>query len=165
MIVCVLFFILKKGSSSFKVRNWYQAGQFSFDSGLGLRFRLASQLNPTIHKDRIVTWHPSKDSDIILNVDGSCCGNPGRAGFGGLLRTNDGRWICGFSGFIGISNNLHVELLGLYRGLRLAWDKGYRNVKYYSDSAHSIQHVSSSLNKWHFYAVRIFQIFYLEIGV
>ena len=34
-----------------------------------------------------------------------------------VLRTLDGTWLCGFSGFSGISNNLHVELLAIMHGL------------------------------------------------
>lgn len=39
--------------------------------------------------------------------------NLGRSSSGGLLQTSDGAWLCGFSGFIGISNNLHAKLLSL----------------------------------------------------
>lgn len=79
----------------------------------------------------LVTWHPSKDCEIILNVDGSNFGKLGRSGCGGLLRTNEGQWLCGFSGNTGILNNLHAELLGLLSGLMLSWDKCYCTVKCY----------------------------------
>lgn len=36
-----------------------------------------------------------------LNVDGCSLGNPGRAGFGGLIRNEIGEWLVGISGFIG----------------------------------------------------------------
>lgn len=57
--------------------------------------------------------------------------------------------------YIGFSNNLHVELLGLFHGPKLAWDKGFRVVKCYSDSTHAIQLVSSKVDKWHIYAAVI----------
>lgn len=44
-------------------------------------------------------------------------GNPGISGFGGFIRTDDGKWVWGFSGNIGISKNLHTELTALYKGL------------------------------------------------
>lgn len=73
--------------------------------------------------ERWVTWHPNREHGIILNVDGSCFGNPGRAGFGGVLRNQDGVWIQGFCGYAGIYNNIHVELLAIHHGLLLAWNK------------------------------------------
>jgi len=42
-----------------------------------------------------------------------------------VLRTSDGTWLCGFSGFSGISNNLHVELLAIMHGLKLTWERGH----------------------------------------
>jgi len=33
-----------------------------------------------------VSWHPSRVDEFILNVDGSCLGDMGKAGFGGLIR-------------------------------------------------------------------------------
>lgn len=56
----------------------------------------------------------------MLNVDGSSLGNPGASGFGGVLRNSDGSWIGSFSGSVGFSNDLHVELLALYNGLSMA---------------------------------------------
>lgn len=39
---------------------------------------------------RWVSWHPSREEIVILNVDGSNRGNLRRAGVGGLLRQADG---------------------------------------------------------------------------
>jgi hypothetical protein len=67
----------------------------------------------------------------VLNVDGSSLGNPGASGFGGVLKNSDGSWIGSFSGSVGFSNVLPVELLALYDGLRMAWDKGLRTLVCY----------------------------------
>jgi len=49
----------------------------------------------------------------ILNVDGSCIGNPSRAGFGGVIRNNSGNYVSGFSVFIyNFKDILLVELVG-----------------------------------------------------
>lgn len=69
-----------------------------------------------------VRWHLRSDS-IVLNVDGSCTGNLGRSGFGGLVRRGDGSWIIGFTGFVGVSNNLLPELLAISPGMDQAWGK------------------------------------------
>ncbi|KAK7269022.1 hypothetical protein RIF29_21737 [Crotalaria pallida] len=72
---------------------------------------------------RWVTWNPSCMLGVVLNVDGSVMGNPGAAGFGGLVRTNEGKWLCGFAGHFGTSNNIHMELLAIYQGLVIAWNR------------------------------------------
>jgi hypothetical protein len=44
-----------------------------------------------------------------LDVDGSSCSNPGRLGFGGLLRNEAGSWLMSFSGFAGVGTNLFAR--------------------------------------------------------
>jgi len=82
----------------------------------------------------------------IINVDGSSLGSPGRSVFGSVLRDSGGTWLCGFSGFIGISNNLHAELLAITHGLKLSWDKGHQNVICYSDSMCAIKLIQAPPN-------------------
>jgi hypothetical protein len=55
-------------------------------------FSMVHALGPTnkqyvIHQIR---WHPPPEGYIKVNVDGSSFGNPGNAGFGGLLRNDRG---------------------------------------------------------------------------
>ena len=97
-------------------------------------------------QQRWTSWHPSRMQATILNIDDSSFGNPGSSGFGGVLRTSDETWLCGFLGFFGISNNLHMELLAIMHGLKLTWEKGYRNVICYSDSLHAINLIQAPLN-------------------
>lgn len=68
-------------------------------------------------RERLVHWHPNRDIGVVLNVDGSSFGNPGRTGFGGLLREDDGTWIAGFIGYVGFSTNVHAELMAILYGL------------------------------------------------
>lgn len=82
---------------------------------------------------RQITWYEREREGVILNVDGSSLGNPGPAGFGGLARNPDGGWIFGFTGHIGFSEVL-AELLGIYNGLKLVWERRHRKVLYYIDS-------------------------------
>ncbi|KAJ1404893.1 Ribonuclease H-like superfamily, partial [Sesbania bispinosa] len=57
-------------------------------------------LNPPSHVRpptvTLVKWLPPQEDEIALNVDGSSMGNPGPAGFGGLLRDHQGSWMKGF---------------------------------------------------------------------
>lgn len=102
---------------------------------------LAANIRKCFHSDvaphkqqRWVQWHPSLDPVAVLNVDGSCLGNPGRAGYGGLLRTSEGAWVFGFFGFAGFSSIVYAELLAICRGLQMAWDSGVRHLVCYTDS-------------------------------
>ena len=63
---------------------------------------------------------------IKINTDGSSLGNPGQAGFGGLLCDENGKWVVGYSGYIPWADNLCVELLAMRKGLDLAWRLGLR---------------------------------------
>ncbi|PNX58144.1 ribonuclease H [Trifolium pratense] len=56
---------------------------------------------------------------LKLNMDGSSFGNPGRAGFGGLIRNDIGEWMHGFSSSCGRASNLLVELYAILKGLQL----------------------------------------------
>lgn len=55
-------------------------------------------------------------------------------------------------------SSLHAELWGLYHGLSLAWDKGYRNVTCYSDSQFAISLVKESSSIFHKYASLIHSV-------
>lgn len=71
---------------------------------------------------RWVIWQSSWEDCIVFNTDGSSLGNPSPSGFEGLLCHSDGSWIKGFAGYIGITDNLHAELLALLHGIQLAWE-------------------------------------------
>lgn len=87
-----------------------------------------------------------------MNVDGSSFGNPGNAGFGGLIRNNFGEWITGFSGSCGISTSMNAELLAIADGLKLAWYEGFRDVICESDSKTAVTLVQNGVSKVHLYA-------------
>lgn len=105
------------------------------------------------HQERWVKLHPLGDDRTIMNVDGSSFRNPGRAGFGGLVRRIDGSWVSGFSGSIGFSDNWHAELSALLHGLQLAWNEGIRNLLCYTDSMNTINLIRDPLPLFHKYAV------------
>lgn len=98
---------------------------------------------------RLVQWHTPPEAYIKLNVDGSSLGNPGRSGFGGILRDMNGEWVSGFSGFCGYTTNINAELLAIYHGLRVAWDMGFRLVICESDSQVAISLVTTEVDQFH----------------
>nr|KYP72298.1 hypothetical protein KK1_004886 [Cajanus cajan] len=71
----------------------------------------------------------AKEGDwVTINVDGSALTNPGAVGVGGLVRHNTSRFMVGFFGSIGVSNNIHAELVAMWKGLALCWEHGYSHV-------------------------------------
>ena len=94
--------------------------------------------HPTSHNvqqlARIVSWqHPSINS-VALNVDDSVFLNSNLRGFRGLIRDHTGSFLHGFFGKISRACILHVEILGLYHGLKLCWHTGFKHVLCLSDS-------------------------------
>ncbi|MCI11085.1 ribonuclease H protein [Trifolium medium] len=105
---------------------------------------MVQTLRPTNkhHVIRQVRWHPPPEGFIKMNVDESSIGNPGNAGFRGLLRNDRGNWIHGFSGSCGRASNLLTELSAIWSGLQLAWDLGYRSIVLESDSQAALDLIS-----------------------
>ncbi|KAL4296817.1 hypothetical protein GQ457_12G001150 [Hibiscus cannabinus] len=70
---------------------------------------------------------------VKLNVDASVSSRDHKAGVGGVLRDDLGRWIIGFSRFLGRCDSLIAELWAIHDGLLQAWDSGYTRVELESD--------------------------------
>lgn len=89
---------------------------------------------------------------VKLNTDGSFQRNKGQAGCGGLIRGEDGNWLCGFSKNLGLCNAYVAELWGVLEGLQLALSHGYRRVEVAVDSKVVANHINSrsqgSLEGW-----------------
>lgn len=65
---------------------------------------------------RWVQWVKPTPGEIKLNTNGSR-NNLDIAAFGGLLRDDQGIWLSGFSGKLGIVSVLSAELHGIKHGL------------------------------------------------
>lgn len=73
----------------------------------------------------------------------------------GVWLEPNGSWLFGFSGHVGISNVLKAELLGIYNGLNLAWDLGYRRLICYTDSLIAKKLITEQFEAYHQYAAII----------
>lgn len=82
-------------------------------------------------------------------MDGRARSNPGRPGFGGLVRNRVGSFLVGFHGSAGHTSVLHAEILGMLHGLQLCWDAGYRELVCYSDSTHAVELVMQGVATHH----------------
>ena len=66
-------------------------------------FDLVSGINREPHW---VHWIWLRDDFVKVNIDGCSRGNPRSASMGSLIRRDDGQWLVGFIGFLGVTGNL-----------------------------------------------------------
>ncbi|KAG2713072.1 hypothetical protein I3843_04G149000 [Carya illinoinensis] len=83
---------------------------------------------------KLVAWSMPSDGWVKLNVDGSCRGNLGSCGGGGVIRDEGGRFLATFSSKYGIGTNNEAELKALIGGLTLCKELGLVNLVIESDS-------------------------------
>ncbi|KAI5348581.1 hypothetical protein L3X38_001468 [Prunus dulcis] len=84
-----------------------------------------------------------------INTDGSRNCVSEFISAGGLLRDNYGAWIKGFFVKLGVGSVLEAELWGIFWGLHLAWESGFRVVEVESDSSVAVALLSSSTISTH----------------
>lgn len=107
---------------------------------------------------RLVRWSPRSTDSLVVNVDGSVRDSPTRGGFGGCSRSRLGQWLGGSYGYKDESQILHMELLAMFHGLRIAWDRGARVVECQSDSLEAVTLVNYFPPSRHLYASLIWDI-------
>ncbi|KAI5397975.1 hypothetical protein KIW84_063693 [Lathyrus oleraceus] len=83
---------------------------------------------------RLVSWHPSMENVIKINVDGSFISNLGSSGFVGLLRNPYGVGLQVLHEVVVSPIILNLELQVISHWLDIAWNHGFRNVICESDS-------------------------------
>ncbi|XP_028100952.1 uncharacterized protein LOC114300280 [Camellia sinensis] len=78
------------------------------------------------------------EGNLKMNTDGNARGDPGDGGFGGLIRDEKGIWICGFYGKLTKCSCIEAEIWAIYRGLTIAFEKGYKDLIIETDSMDAI---------------------------
>lgn len=68
------------------------------------------------------------------HCDGGARGNPGPAGYGALIQSDDGQILAELSEFLGFRTNNFAEYSGLLGCLQWALDHGYKQLRVVSDS-------------------------------
>ncbi|KAJ6420916.1 hypothetical protein OIU84_028322 [Salix udensis] len=151
---------------------WRQRNCFAFgnhyEGDVWLRrniWRMASDSHMAWGEDMKVTketiqilWQRPPWDFVKINVDGSSLGNLGRIGAGGLIRASTGNFLVGFTIFAGVACNLLPELLAIAKGLKLAWDRGYRKINCHSNSKDALRLLSANQVGFHKYRALIFEI-------
>ncbi|KAK5818693.1 hypothetical protein PVK06_023637 [Gossypium arboreum] len=84
-------------------------------------------------------WSPSELIWIKVNTDGTMPFNDDNASIGGVFRDTDGKWLCGYSMRMGKETVFHIEVRATLEGLRIAWEKGYRQLKVEYDNAFLVE--------------------------
>ncbi|KAJ8422016.1 hypothetical protein Cgig2_007566 [Carnegiea gigantea] len=85
-------------------------------------------------QEAFVHWHALREDWIKLNIDGASRGNPRPAGGGGIFRDHYGNSIRAFACNFGWCTSVKAEALALLKGLRIAWDMGYKKLEITLDS-------------------------------
>ncbi|KAL3654120.1 hypothetical protein CASFOL_003801 [Castilleja foliolosa] len=69
-----------------------------------------------------------------IEFDGASKGNPGLAGAGAILRSDDGNFVCRLREGLGIATNNFAEYRGFILGMKHAHHKGFTSVRVRGDS-------------------------------
>ncbi|KAJ1406133.1 Ribonuclease H domain [Sesbania bispinosa] len=70
----------------------------------------------------------------LLEFDGASKGNPGKAGAGAILRSNDGNLICRLREGVGIATCNAAEYRAMILGMKYALKKGFTGIRIQGDS-------------------------------
>jgi len=79
-------------------------------------------------------WEPLDPNSFKLKFDGASKGNPGPAGYGSVIRNNEGRILGVQWRNIGINTNNITELEGLIMGVQWVIQKGWKPLIIEGDS-------------------------------
>ena len=74
------------------------------------------------------------EKHLIANTDGGARGNPGPAGYGVVIKDQDGKKVAGLSEYLGHQTNNFAEYSALLAALRYAVEHGPKALKVISDS-------------------------------
>ena len=97
----------------------------------------------------MIHWKAPIWSCVGLNTDGAMK-RSGYAGAGGLIRDSNGNWLMGFTVNLGMCSVLSAKLWGLFHGLKVACDYGFRHLQVGVDNknvVHLLERAHPSANE------------------
>ena len=86
-----------------------------------------------------ICWSPLTQEWVKVNTDGANSSSSCQAIARGVIRDWCERWVAGFAMHIGICSITAAELWGIFEGLTLAWDLGYRRIQLETDSRSALK--------------------------
>ncbi|KAA3485757.1 reverse transcriptase [Gossypium australe] len=89
--------------------------------------------------------HPQHSSGnwVFLFSDGAVARDSGTGAAGGVVRDRDGRWVLGYSHYLGKCSPLEAELWGILDGVFILINKGYKKIKIRSDNLEMVRILST----------------------
>jgi probable phosphoglycerate mutase len=94
---------------------------------------------------------------IIANVDGGARGNPGSAGYGAIIKSQDGQVLAELYEGIGINTNNVAEYRGLIAALEWAHAHGHTRLHIKSDSQLIVQQMLGNYRVKHEGLIPLYQ--------
>jgi ribonuclease HI len=91
-------------------------------------------LFPEPSQSRISSTRANPEKWLIAHCDGGARGNPGPAGYGAVVQTEDGETLAELSEFLGNRTNNYAEYSGLLGVLAWALEHRYSRLRVVSDS-------------------------------
>ncbi|CAI9094743.1 OLC1v1030530C1 [Oldenlandia corymbosa var. corymbosa] len=74
-------------------------------------------LRPKRKTRKVLKWHSPEPGQVVLNMDGSALGQPGRAGWGYIVRGERGSIMFAECRYMGVATSYEAGLAGIYHGL------------------------------------------------
>ncbi|XP_059073499.1 uncharacterized protein LOC131874235 [Cryptomeria japonica] len=100
-------------------------------------------------------WIPPKTGNFKMNFDGASRGNPGKSGYGAIIRNEFGNFVGAKYGSLGINTNNMAELVGLLVGLEWCVAHGIQDVEVEGDSQIILNGISNqNFENWKLEVVR-----------
>ncbi|XP_022011689.1 uncharacterized protein LOC110911391 isoform X1 [Helianthus annuus] len=102
--------------------------------GFGLASMSSDPARKHVKLENLAAQSLTTNRTCILEFDGASKGNPGQAGAGAVLRTEDGNLVCRLREGLGITTNNVAEYRAMILGLRYALSKGFTSIRVLGDS-------------------------------
>lgn len=83
---------------------------------------------------------------VKLNTNSTVKGNPCHAGLGGILRDEQGKWLGGYYGKVGISTSLVAEIWSIREAIEIAKEFGINKLTVETDSKLAVEMLNKRCN-------------------
>ncbi|GLJ04712.1 hypothetical protein SUGI_0001790 [Cryptomeria japonica] len=81
-----------------------------------------------------IVWTPPSAGSLKVKFDGASCSNPGKSGYGAIIRDKFGNFVGANFGPLGITTNNMAEIVGLLAGFEWSVRRGFLNIEVEGDS-------------------------------